>query len=633
MASRRRNTVEIVKPQGAWCCISRTSASSTSLVVPSSKNTLTVASNHKKGDKSKEKGNGHNNRCGDERSNASPSRAATKPVPSKLEKLKRPGESEKGAGDVLKNGEIAALIKQGFISASHVDKAGNGSPFRSFLAPGGHISPMLDVATLPLASMLPRNSSNLTPMSTGALNIQASPPFEMKKPTFTLYDMMIHEQGMQDRASKHEDMHVSSKDLSIQDKALSDFSSRTQFNDPSSCDLKLTLKNKEGFSITINAHSQILSTHSRFFAAKLMEMLSKEQCQLPHLIEITDCEDIEIYLETLQLMYSHDMKRKLVKKNVHRVLGILKVCAGIVFETGIFSCLEYLEAMPWAEEDERKVTSLLSELHLESNIGAGQVLQRLSTDDSTSSEDVLVSLVKLITKGTDEKARREMKGLVSRMLRENTSHGHDTDDLSKESLYESSHACVNSLVELFIRASAPDFVGRLNGERGILIAQITRQADNLNWLVDIMIDRHIADEFVGIWALQAELASLHRQVPIVFGRYEVSRITARLCVAVGKGQVLTPKEVRYALLLNWLQPLIDDFGWMQRACKGLDKNVVEEGISQTILTLPLKQQQMIMVAWFDRFLKSGDDCPNLQRAFEVWWRRTFARPSMELVLA
>eukprot|EP00250_Pteridium_aquilinum_P019352 c24394_g1_i1 orf=30-1916(-) len=623
MAScRRRKTVETVETRGALCCIS--------WPLPY-KNTPTEASKlYKKSHKPEEKRTQH--RCGDERLKASPTqRTTTTLVLNKLEMLKKSREFEKGAGELLQNGEITALLKQGFISAGTVDKVDNGSPFRSFLSSGGRISPMVDVSTLSLSSA---SAQNLDSLNTGEFS-QASPPLDMKKPTPTLYDMMVHEQKMHDRASNHRYMHAHRfKDLLTQEKALSAFSHHgTLLNDPSSCDLKLTLKNKEGFSITISAHSQILATHSRFFAAKLVKILSKQSCQLPHLVEITGCEDIEIYIETLQLMYSQDMKRTLVKETVNRVLKILKVCVGINFEAGIFSCLEYLEAMPWAEEDEPKVTSMLSELHLESIKGADKVLQRLSTDDPTRSEDVLVSLMNLVTKGNNEKARREMKGLVSRMLRENTAHGHEADDLSKDSLYESSHACVNSLVDLFTKASSPGFAGKFSEERVMLTAQIMRQADNLNWLVDIMIDRQIADEFVRIWAFQAELVALHQQVPVVVGRYEVNRITARLCVALGKGQVLAPKEVRYALLHNWLPSLIDDFGWMQRACKGLDTNVVEEGICQTILTLPLKQQQIIMIAWFDKFLKNGDNCPNLQRAFEVWWRRTFTRPSVELVLS
>jgi len=94
--------------------------------------------------------------------------------------------------------------------------------------------------------------------------------------------------------------------------------------------LELTLHNKEGYSITINVHRHILVTHSRFFAAKLSDRWSKQQQQQrvnPNLIEITDIEDVEIYLETLRLMYCKDIKRRLMKENVPRVLDILKVLA------------------------------------------------------------------------------------------------------------------------------------------------------------------------------------------------------------------------------------------------------------------------------------------------------------------
>ncbi|VVB16500.1 unnamed protein product [Arabis nemorensis] len=57
----------------------------------------------------------------------------------------------------------------------------------------------------------------------------------------------------------------------------------------------------------------------------------------------------------------------------------------------------------------------------------------------------------------------------------------------------------------------------------------------------------------------------------------------------------------------------------------IDRKVVEDGLSQTIVTLSLRQQLVILMKWFDGFLSKGDDCPNVQRAFEVWWRRAFIR--------
>ncbi|GMI68286.1 hypothetical protein like AT5G60050 [Hibiscus trionum] len=134
----------------------------------------------------------------------------------------------------------------------------------------------------------------------------------------------------------------------------------------------------------------------------------------------------------------------------------------------------------------------------------------------------------------------------------------------------------------------------------------------------------MANDFVKLWADQRELAELHSKIPTMY-RHEISRITAQVCIAIGRGNILVPKESRFLLLSTWLDPLYEDFGWMRRAYKSVDKKLVEDGLSRTILTLSLRQQQIILLNWFDRYLNKGDDCPNIQRAFEVWWRRAFIR--------
>lgn len=278
------------------------------------------------------------------------------------------------------------------------------------------------------------------------------------------------------------------------------------------------------------------------------------------------------------------------------------------------SCLEYLEAAPWAEDEEDKVASLLSELRLES-VGAVEVLKRVSTEvangyeEGNDNEEVLLKLIRVVLEGKDEKARREMKGLVSKMLHENSSQ----NDLRKESLYSACDDCLQLLRHHFLRAADSDLQD---------VSQIARQADNLHWILDILIDRQIAEDFLKMWASESELSEAHSKVPAVH-RFEVSRVTARLFVGIGKGQLLASKEARCLLLKTWLVPFYDDFGWMRRASKGLDRHIIEDGLSNTILTLPLSWQQEILLAWFNRFLNSGEDCPNIQRGFEVWWRRAF----------
>lgn len=107
----------------------------------------------------------------------------------------------------------------------------------------------------------------------------------------------------------------------------------SQFNDPNSSDVKLTLSSKDNLSVTMNVHRQILVAHSRFFAVKISDRWSKQlkNCS-PYVVEIADCDDIEVYIETIRLMYCKDLRKKLLKEDVPKVLGILKVI------NLIFSC-------------------------------------------------------------------------------------------------------------------------------------------------------------------------------------------------------------------------------------------------------------------------------------------------------
>lgn len=66
----------------------------------------------------------------------------------------------------------------------------------------------------------------------------------------------------------------------------------------------------------------------------------------------------------------------------------------------MFACLEYLEAVPWAEDEEEKVTALMALLQLESVGVAADVMKRCSALGITSnSEEVLVQILHSVTKG------------------------------------------------------------------------------------------------------------------------------------------------------------------------------------------------------------------------------------------
>ncbi|KAI3500558.1 hypothetical protein L1887_36382 [Cichorium endivia] len=394
-----------------------------------------------------------------------------------------------------------------------------------------------------------------------------------------------------------------------------------EFGESGTGDLKVVLKGRQGFTVKLSVHKNVLRENSSFFAERLLAQHPSFHC-----VEVDDCEDVETYVETVGLMYCKELKQRLIKQSVSRVLRILKVAEVLGFKTCMESCLEFLEAVPWVgEEEEERVVSSVLHLKTESSMSVTPILKRVSSDVSKPQKDTLSHVLHLVLKSTEEKGRREMKSVVSKLLRENKST--TTVDL-QNTIYTSCKTSVTSLLLLFRQLAAPEFASQPPEVKDPAVKQMVLEADNLSWLLDMLADRNSADEFAVMWAGQQELAGLHCKVPLV-NRHHISCITARLFVGIGRGEVLPCKDTRHLLLKTWLQPLIDDYRWLQHGCKSFDRKVVDEGIGRTILTLPLEDQQIILLGWLSSFLKLGDNCPNLQKAFEVWWRRTFVRPYIE----
>ncbi|GAB2282528.1 hypothetical protein Dimus_017069 [Dionaea muscipula] len=398
-----------------------------------------------------------------------------------------------------------------------------------------------------------------------------------------------------------------------------------EFGDPVTSDIKVVLHGKQGFSVKLNVHKNVLVETSSFFAERL---LSGVRC-----LEIDDCEDVEIYVETVGLMYCKDRKQRLIKQSVQRVLRILKVAETIGFSVCIQSCLAYLEAVPWIGEDEEEnVVSSVSQLRIEGGggVSVNPVLKRVSSVACEPPKDTLSHIVELVLKSNDERGRREMKSTVLKLLRESNDAldgcSGSPPDICYQTIYASCRSCLDSLVLHFREAAESS---QFSGQQPIkdpLAKQMALEADNLVWLLEILAERQTADELALMWASQQELATLHGKLQTM-NRYHISCITARLFVGIGKGELLPSKDTRHMLLQTWLQPLINDYTWLLHGgCRSFDRKAVDEGIGRTILTLPLEEQRSVLLSWLGSFLKAGDNCPNLQKAFEVWWRRTFIRP-------
>lgn len=182
-------------------------------------------------------------------------------------------------------------------------------------------------------------------LTAGLLNPMSPPPpmADKTRSSPTLFEMMANEPDSLPRAAvavengaavakgqQNPKLSANVDKQALMQQRLMDLlatrSPGNQFNDAVSSDVVLTLSSKDGISVSIRVHRQILVVHSRFFALKLNESWVKQQGSwVPYNVEIADCDDIEVYVETLRLMYSKDLRRKLMKEDVQRVLGILRV--------------------------------------------------------------------------------------------------------------------------------------------------------------------------------------------------------------------------------------------------------------------------------------------------------------------
>lgn len=304
---------------------------------------------------------------------------------------------------------------------------------------------------------------------------------------------------------------------------------------------------------------------------------------------------------------------------------ISQVSFTLMFDRGVNNCLNYLEAVPWNEPEEERIKTLLSQY---SSTGAASqdLLARLQPQNSTSPSEMVFGLIESITKGTNNNARKELRTLVNSILSRTSIYINRDKELDKASIYRICHSCLKYLVELFEEASdlSPADQTIISVGKGPLEG-IYKQVEDLNWLLQILIDMQMGEEFVDLWANQKSLAAMHQRLsPMI--RYELSRISATIFIAMGSGKLQCAGEKRLSIFQAWFGPMLADFGWLRRCPKGLNMTTLEEGIGQSLLTLALMQQQTLFMDWFEAFGRQGRECPNLMKAFQIWWRRSFVRP-------
>lgn len=418
------------------------------------------------------------------------------------------------------------------------------------------------------------------------------------------------------------------------------------FNDPSTADVILRLylepspdhsdhdsisavNSGDQSDVQIFLHSDVLR-RSKFFAAQLSDRwqgdcdYSESARRLFRLNFGVTAEigSISTYITVLQLLYTCDFS--IAIDSASSALSILPVALELLFEECVKSCVRFLEAVPWTEEEEKRVLSLIPHLRQEES---QELLARVSPAKDNSSEEMLHGLIHSAIHNHPNMAF--VKAFVAKLLRDFSSR--DTARRVLDWAFKNSLKVVKQSLEEY---SSPDFRGDHNETEAIQRLNLHTAMTNgrhLLWLVERMIELKVADAAVREWSEQAAFTSdLQRAFRddawrnIVPGLPAVVlRCTSKLASAVAAGSILASSQVRLKLVKDWLPVLIvckDNVSPMLPSHKSLYIEL-EETFLKIISTLPMSDARELLQQCLSFSTRNVEDCPHLVTAFNTWFRR------------
>ncbi|XP_061363592.1 BTB/POZ domain-containing protein At3g05675-like [Gastrolobium bilobum] len=413
------------------------------------------------------------------------------------------------------------------------------------------------------------------------------------------------------------------------------------FNDASTADvvLRLFIDAVEPVSISdlhVYLHSDILR-RSKYFSALLSDRWIGQVQPHPPPPENSSSDreffrlnlgvppnpgSIQSHLTVLELLYTNDFAD--VIDSVSTALDLLPVALELLFEECVRSCVSFLEAVPWTEDEEKRVLSLIPFLSEEES---KELVARVSPVGEDSCEVMLQGLVSSAMNNYQNTAF--VKAFVGKILRDLSSR-----ESAKRVLEKAFKRSLKTVKESLEDYSSPVFRGDHNETEAIQRLNLHKASTNgkhLLWLVERMIELRVADAAVKEWSEQAPFtADLQRAFRddawrnIVPGLPAVMlRCTCKLANAVSSGTILASRQVRKKLVEDWLPVLVvckDNVSPISPSNKSLYLEL-EEIFLRIISTLPMSDAQELLQQCLSFSTRNVEDCPHLVTAFNTWFRR------------
>ncbi|XP_071723339.1 BTB/POZ domain-containing protein At3g05675-like, partial [Rutidosis leptorrhynchoides] len=337
---------------------------------------------------------------------------------------------------------------------------------------------------------------------------------------------------------------------------------------------------------------------------------------------------ISKHLAVLQLLYTNDFAN--VIDSASTALDMLPVALELLFEDCVKSCVRFLEAVPWNEDEERRVLHLVPFLSEEES---QELLARVSLAKSDSCEEMLYGLISTAIHNHPNMAF--VKAFVAKLLRDFSSR-----EVARRVLDRAFDASLKIVKGSMEEYSSPDFRGYHYETEAIQRLNLHTAMTNgrhLSWLVERMIELKVADSAVKEWSEQSAFtADLQRAFrDDAWRNFDVPglpavllRCTCRLANAVAAGTIIAPRQVRMKLVKDWLPVLIvckDNISPLMPNHKSLYLEL-EETFLRIISTLPMSDAQLMLQQCLSFSTRNVEECPHLVTAFNTWFRRAGHAP-------
>ncbi|KAL5715245.1 hypothetical protein ACHQM5_017090 [Ranunculus cassubicifolius] len=429
-----------------------------------------------------------------------------------------------------------------------------------------------------------------------------------------------------------------------------------KFNDPATSDVILRLhlechfgddlddpdsiSSADSADVKLYLHSDVLR-RSQYFSALLSDRWmqrqregdecsdddDREEQQLEKVLKIpASIGSIDSHLTVLQLLYTDDFFGTI--DSVSTALSVLPVALELLFEDCVKACVRFLEAVPWTEEEENRVLSIIPLLTEEES---RELVARVLPSGTDLSEDMMYSL---ILSAIDNHPNMAFpKAFVAKLLKD---FERDSARRVLDRAFETSLNLVKEAMEAY---SSPDFRGEFYETEAMQRVNLHKAMANgrqLLWLIERMIDLRVADTAVRVWSDQASFTAnlmwafrddawknIVQGLPAV-----VLRCTAKLANAVSTGSILASRQVRMKLVKDWLPVLIVCRGKMLATLHSHQTlyQELEETFLKIISTLPMSDAQELLPQCLSFSTRNVEDCTHLVSAFNTWFRRAARTP-------